>query len=114
MKQKMISSGRRDVSHRIQFEASSEVRMCDDWLEQELMDRLSECTELVAQTIEVAKATGRPDRATYRVTFAPEVRGHSHRLETLGIDDILTVLEGIETEVRSAVKTKHLLSGLEV
>ena len=87
--------------------------MCEDWLERELMDRLSECNELVGQTIQVAKATGRPDRATYRVTFAPEVRGHSHRLETLSIDDILTVLEGIETDVLAAVRVKHLLSGLE-
>ncbi len=115
MKKVKITSGRRQVSHRVQFQVSTSVHLKTNWLERELRERLVTSDHpLTGSTVEVAYIPdGHLGSGAYRITFTPEIVGSAHRVETLSIKQVMAMLEQIETDILGAVQVKHLLNGLE-
>ena len=120
MKQTKIKSGQREVYSRVQFQVKTDLQLLESWLERELQIKLIDSHPLAHATIEVKKRPVLQFKSpisnpvfTYCITFAPSVIGHSHRREILTTDEILAALVEIEASVKTAMETRHMLSGLE-
>jgi len=112
MKQVKIKSGDYEAMERSQFKVMSTLCIDPTWLKNELRRRIAERIHpTAALSIYIARGSPGPHTHYYTITFAPHWGDAVNELLTIA--DIIAELMEIEDDLRKAIRTRHLLNGLE-